>query len=293
MQLLCILFNKKQSLLYSIIKAIIKVGFYFFCRTININKPQLLNTKGPILLTVNHPNALIDAIVIGLLFKHPIHFLARGDAFNKPWKRTVLTALNMIPIYRLRDGVENLHLNEFAFNKSKEVLQNNGIVLIFIEGICKHTHELQPFKKGAARIALSCWKENIPVQIMPITICYSSLLQSVHTIQVQLASPFAQHEFGFVQEEAKNYLLFNTKLQTQMKTMLANSIAQKIVFAKTNLLLSFFNCVCWPIVTPLKNWVAIQTKNTVFYHSILFGILLIVVPIYWVVLIIIFANILY
>jgi len=280
-------------LFYSIIKAIIKVGFYFFCRTININKPQFLNTKGPLLLTVNHPNALIDAIVIGLLFKQPIHFLARGDAFNKPWKRTILNALNMIPIYRLRDGIENLHLNEYAFNKSKEILQNNGIVLIFIEGICKHTHELQPFKKGAARIALSCWKENIPVQIMPITIFYSSLHQSINTIQVQLAPPLVQHEFGFVQEEAKNYLLFNTKLQGQMKMMLVNSIAQKIVFPKNNLLLSFFNCVCWPIVTPLKKWVGIQTKGTVFYHSILFGLLLIIVPIYLLLLIIIFANILY
>ncbi|MCU0321080.1 MAG: 1-acyl-sn-glycerol-3-phosphate acyltransferase [Chitinophagaceae bacterium] len=278
-------------MLYSIIKAIIKVGFYFFHGKIDINNQQLLKTKGPLLLTVNHPNALIDAIVIGLLFKQPIHFLTRGDAFNKPWKRTILTALNMIPIYRLRDGIENLHLNEYAFTKSKEILQNNGVVLIFIEGICKHTHELQPFKKGAARIALSCWKENVPVQIMPITIFYSSLHQSINTIQVQLAPPLVQHEFGFVKEEAKNYLLFNTKLQGQMKMMLANSIAQKIVFPKTNLLLSFFNCVCWPIETPLKKWVAIQTNGTVFYHSILFGVLLIVVPIYLLLLIIIFAKI--
>lgn len=275
-------------MLYSIFKTIITIGFYFFCRKIDIKNKQLLNFNGPLLLTVNHPNALIDAIVIGLLFKKPIHFLTRGDAFNTSWKRKLLSALNMIPIYRLRDGKEYLHLNEYAFHKSKTVLQNNGIVLIFIEGICKHTHELQPFKKGAARIALNCWKEHIPVQIMPITICYNSLQQSIQTIQVNLAPPIAKHNFGLANDDAKNYLLFNTKLQTQMKMMLASSTEQTIQPQKNNLILLFLNIVCWPIVALVKKYVAIQTQGTVFYHSILFAVLLIVVPIYFLLLAIIF-----
>lgn len=273
-------YYKNKHLLYAIIKLFLRTGFYFFYGKLKVHQRELLKTQGPLLLTVNHPNALIDAIVIGVLFDKPIHFLTRGDAFNKSWKRKLLLRLNMIPIYRLRDGIENLHLNQFAFDKSLAVLKNNGIVLIFIEGICKHTHELQPFKKGAARIAFNCWKENIPVAIMPIVVYYSSLQKFIHRIEVKIEQPIQQHGFDFVQEEAKNYLLFNTTLQQKMNSMLQAIETNKNSNTTTNFLFVIFKMLCWPVIIPIKKIVQLQTKGTVFYHSILFAVVLVVVPIY-------------
>ncbi|OYY16384.1 MAG: glycerol acyltransferase, partial [Sphingobacteriia bacterium 35-40-8] len=123
--------------------------------------------KGPVLICANHPNSFLDAIIVAALFKEPIHFLARGDAFNKPWHASLLKLLHMFPVYRLSEGKENLGLNETAFENSRKILRKNGIVLIFIEGICLNKNNLQPFKKGAARIAFSSWKEGIPLRILP------------------------------------------------------------------------------------------------------------------------------
>lgn len=279
-------------MLYSLIKLIIKIGFYFFCQKIDIKNQQLLSSKGPLLLAVNHPNALIDAIVIGLLFKRPIHFLARGDAFNKPWKRTILNALNMIPIYRLRDGIENLHLNQFAFERSVAVLKNGGIVLIFIEGICKHTHALQPFKKGAARIAFNCWKENIPVTIMPIVVYYSSLQKFINRIEAKIEQPIQQHEFDFVQEEAKNYLLFNTTLYQKMNSMLQAIETTGKENSQIHFSFLMLKIICLPVIIPIKKMVQLQTSGTVFYHSVLFAALLVIIPMY-LLLIFIFVHYLF
>lgn len=279
------LFCKIYHLLYRIVQPIIQFAFFFFYRSIWVNNKELFKSKGPLLLTVNHPNALIDAIVLAVYFKQPIHFLTRGDAFNTPLKRWCLSKLNMIPIYRLRDGIENLHLNDYAFNKSKEVLKNNGIVLIFIEGICKHTHQLQPFKKGAARIALNCWKENIPLKVMPITIEYSSLLTPIQQIHISLSEPYLQQQLTQGSDDAKKYVFFNATLWQQMNIMLVQKKEQPSISNTWVAFKKSIRYLCWPIYMLVEKWVSEKTKNTVFYHSILFASLLIVVPIYFLLLI--------
>lgn len=268
-------------MLYQLLKPFIQIAFFFFYKKIHVKNKALLQNNGPLLLTVNHPNALLDALVIGLLFKQPIHFLTRGDAFNKSWKRKILNRLNMIPIYRLRDGIENLHLNEYAFTKSKEVLQNNGIVLIFIEGICKHTHELQPFKKGAARIAFSCWNSNIPLQVMPVTIRYHSLFEYAKQIDVQLHPALTKEQLSQTTDEAKNYLYFNEVLFNQLTHQLNTSVITTP--NKTGLLQigkMLGKLLHYPIYFPVQKWVNKKTTGTVFYDSILFAALMLAYPLY-------------
>ncbi len=99
-------------MVYPILKIFVRLALKIFCAEIIVHNERALNTKGPLLITANHPNSFFDAIIIGAMFKHPVHFLARGDAFKKPWHNTLLKLLNMIPIYRLSEGKENLHLNE-------------------------------------------------------------------------------------------------------------------------------------------------------------------------------------
>ena len=93
---------------------------------------MLLKQKGPLLLVANHPNSFLDAIIIAAFFDQKIHSLARGDAFGKSWHRYLLSKLNMIPVYRISEGKQNLNLNYNSFEACKEILLLNGIVLIFI-----------------------------------------------------------------------------------------------------------------------------------------------------------------
>jgi len=162
-------------LIYLLLKPFIRLAVAIFCPELIVRNKSIYDLKGPVLITANHPDSFLDAILIAAVIKRPIHFLARGDAFHKPWHNFLLRTLHMFPVYRLSEGKENLGLNAAAFENSRRVLSQNGIVLIFIEGICLNTHALQPFKKGAARIASTCWKEGIPLNILPLGIGYSSL----------------------------------------------------------------------------------------------------------------------
>lgn len=252
-----------------------------FCLNINITNRHLLGVKGPVLITANHPNSFLDAVIIGSGFRHPVHFLARGDAFNKPWHNTLLRLLNMIPVYRLSEGKENLSLNEEAFRRSKEILSLNGIVLIFIEGISAHTYGLQTFKKGAARIAIDS-KALDNFSIMPLGIAYDSFDRIGKKINISIGKTHEVKELLPFEEEAKNMRHFNTVLYEKISRLINIPVPGG---AKTTPFIFFIPAVVGyllhiPLYAFLKKQIRYKTRGTVFYDSVLFGALLVVYPPY-------------
>ena len=266
---------------YYFIKIFTRLALLIFCKKLVIQNKNLLHSKGPLLLIANHPNSFLDAIIIGAYCKHPTHFLARGDAFTKPWHRYLLGLLNMIPIFRLSEGKENLHLNNYAFTKSNEVIKSGGIVLIFIEGICKNTHQLQPFKKGTARIAFAAWQQNIPLKVLPLTIQYNQLHGVGKQILIQAKDFLTINDFSITENEAKNYTAFNEVIHQKFSTQLL----QKISIVKQSNPILFLpaligKIIHLPLYYPLKKMIATRTKGTVFFDSVLFGCLFILYPIF-------------
>ena len=159
-----------------ILKIFIRAALWLFCADIKIKNKYLLKQDGPLLIIANHPNSFLDAIIIGAQYNRRIYFLARGDAFTKKHHRFLLGLLNMIPIYRLREGKQYLHLNDHAFNESVKLLNKGEAVLIFIEGVCMNTHQLQPFKKGTSRILARAHQQNIFPKIHITGIAYNQLI---------------------------------------------------------------------------------------------------------------------
>lgn len=264
------------------IKIAVRLALTIFCRKIKITNRQLLKTPGPLLITANHPNSFLDATIIGALFERPVHYLARGDAFNKPWHSLLLRMLNMIPVYRLSEGKENLSLNEGAFQRSKEILAANGIVLIFIEGICVQKHELQTFKKGAARIALDS-KKKAGLQILPLGIAYNSFDRFGKTIHINIGEPLQVGLFFLFEEEAKNIREFNTVLHTEIEKSIDIPFGDTTIGIKKILLwlpgITGY-ALHLPLYSAVRKLIKKKTKGTVFFDSVLFGALLLLYPLY-------------
>lgn len=245
-----------------------------------VNRTNFFSEEGPILITANHPDSFLDAIIIAAYFKRPIHFLARGDAFNKPWHSVLLRTLHLFPVYRLSEGKENLGLNTAAFENSKKVLQQNGVVLIFIEGICLNKNSLQPFKKGAARIANKCWADQIPVRVLPIRLNYNSFSKFGKTVSMQVGKFLTQKELQVHEEESKNYIHFNQQVNQQLENLPPLNIPiekPNKIFIPLGLMGKFLHL---PFYRLIQNFVQQKTSGTVFYDSVLFGLLFLLYPFY-------------
>ena len=254
-----------------LLKILIQAGLWLFCNKIHLKNKQLFKTGGPLLIIANHPNSFLDALIIGSYYKRRVYFLARGDAFKKPIHRFFLESLNMIPVYRLREGKEFLHLNDYAFSRSIELLSKGYAVLIFIEGICINSNELQPFKKGTARILEGIQKLNVHPKIHLAGIAFNQF-RGIGKIVNLVVSEMTKVPLI---QNGRDRVVFNQIVFDQLKeNILIPTIPTKF---NTNHL---FYKIHQPFYNQVKKFVAEKTKNTVFYDSVLFSVLLFTYPLF-------------
>ena len=254
-----------------LLKILIQAGLWLFCHKIHLKNKQLFKTTGPLLIIANHPNSFLDALIIGSYYKRRVYFLARGDAFKKPIHRFLLESLNMIPVYRLREGKEFLHLNEYAFNKSIDLLSKGFAVLIFIEGICINSNELQPFKKGTARILEGIQKLNVHTRIHIAGIAFNQFGGIGKIVNLVISEMTAIPTI----QNSRDRVVFNQIVFDQLKqNILIPTIPTKF---NTN---HFLYRIHQPYYNFIKKFVAEKTKDTVFFDSVLFSVLLFTYPIF-------------
>jgi len=176
----------------------------------------MLQCKGPILIASNHPNSFLDAIIMAILFKSPIHSLARGDAFNGKIITKILASLNMLPVYRVSEGVENLENNYTTFDACQNIFESGGIVLIFSEGRCINEWHLRPLKKGTARLALTAWSQNIPLRVLPLGINYSGFRTFGKILNLNFGNFITAKDLNAENTSGKAVNEFNEKLHQQL-----------------------------------------------------------------------------
>lgn len=184
----------------------------------DINYKEWLNEKGPLLIAANHPNSFLDAIVVSALFKRPVYSLARGDAFAGKWISIILSSLNMLPVYRISEGAENLGLNYSTFEACKKLFEEDKIVLIFSEGRCINEWHLRPLKKGTARMALDAWQNNISLKVIPLGINYNSFRSYGKNVILNFGSPISEKDF-ILSYDGKSINNFNERLKDELGSL--------------------------------------------------------------------------
>jgi 1-acyl-sn-glycerol-3-phosphate acyltransferase len=203
-------------LLYSFVKIIARLALPIYCRDLAINRKELLEHKGPLLLAVNHPNSFLDAIILCTLFDGTVYSLARGDAFKSKTAARILTLFKMFPVYRVSEGVENMEENYRTFDLCKNIFKKNGIVLIFSEGRCINEWHLRPLKKGTARLAISSWEDGIDLEVLPVAINYSSFKKFGKNIKLSFGDMITKEDIDYKDTHGNAIKQFNETLKAQL-----------------------------------------------------------------------------
>lgn len=204
-------------MLYKFLYFPARVGLWFYCRKIVINRKEMLDQPGPLLIAANHPNSFLDAIILSSLMKHPVHSLARGDAFSGPLFSRLLRALNMLPVYRVSEGVENLEHNYTTFDACLHLFAQSQIVLIFSEGRCINEWHLRPLKKGTARLSFAAWTADMPVKVLPLGINYSSFKKFGKVVHLNFGEIITPVDITEDITTGKAIVQFNALLADQLK----------------------------------------------------------------------------
>jgi 1-acyl-sn-glycerol-3-phosphate acyltransferase len=129
--------------------------------------------SGPTILVLNHPNGLMDPLLLLCLSPRPVSFLAKSPLFTMPFVSLFVKAFGSIPVYRPQDADADVRRNRETFAKARELLKRGGVLALFPEGVSHDEPRLMPLKSGAARIALGAASEGA-VTIVPAGLTYEA-----------------------------------------------------------------------------------------------------------------------
>lgn len=161
-------------------------------------------TDGAVIYAPNHTNALCDAMaVLGIDHKQKV-FVARADIFRDSKKAKILNWLKIMPINRVRDGLEEVRHNDETINKAVETLQDGVPFCILPEGTHRPKHSLLPLNKGIFRIALQAnerFGKQKPVYIVPVGLEYGDYFHLWDSLTVTIGKPINVTEFVRVKSQ--------------------------------------------------------------------------------------------
>lgn len=266
-------------MIYIVLRQFIRFVLRFYIKKVEVKGMENLPTEGAVMLTGFHPNSFLDALIINCKVDRPIWSLARGDAFKNPLARKILSKFFMMPIYRISEGKEYLGKNDETFDRCSEIFKSKSQVLIFSEGLCNNQTELLPLKKGTSRLAMQTWMSKTEMVIVPVAVNYSEYAKVGKNISLNFGPPIKQTDFEELAIDGKAIKTFNEKLTGEM-SKLVNRNFNKSTFGS-----SWFYYLTYvlhfPVHLILGAFVKSKTKGTVFYDSIYVGLLIIVLPLYW------------
>jgi len=211
----------KKSFAYTLLKSYVDVCFKLFYKVTYHNKDKT-PVKGKLIFAPNHQNALMDALAVLMSFSWQPVFLARSDIFANKTAARILTFLKILPVFRIRDGYDQLANNQDVFEQVFRVFDHDTPITILPEGNHDERKLLRPLKKGIARMAFSYRhqkEEKEEIQIVPVGLNYSRHHHAGSYLHIRYAEPIkiSGYDESYAENQAKGYKNFLSDLSEKLK----------------------------------------------------------------------------
>ncbi len=122
---------------------------------IRVKGKENRNNQGRVMIVSNHVS-WFDPVMMGGIFKHKVHYIAKAELFKTKIASYLLSRLGAFPVARGQGDYG-------ALKKSFEILKEDKCLGIFPEGTRFEEGEMGEFQRGAAAIALKMDAKIIPV----------------------------------------------------------------------------------------------------------------------------------
>lgn len=214
-----------------------RIAFFFmriYYRKIYVRGQENISPDMPVIFAPNHKNGLMDPLLVSYSFRRgQIVYMAVSYLFSvvKLFDK-LLRYLKILPVFRGREGVENLGKNEGSFIEAVETLKEGKKLCLMPEGRQIEQRKLLPLVKGMFRIGMYAQEKfgnNEGVKIVPVGIEYEDLRHSGRNALIQFGKPLELSEYFdlYVENPAKAYKTIRDDLYPKIGELLLNVNSQK------------------------------------------------------------------
>ena len=215
---------------YRGVRAVARFWLWFFFKAVDTRHGERIPSHGPVLLCINHPNNLIDSLVIGAVLSRKVHYLATGALFRNPLLARFLLAAGAIPVWRKGDRASetttgSTDRNAEAFAACAAAFERGALVAIYPEGTTHAEARVQRIKTGAARIALG-WEAERPgtLAMVPVGLTFEARKSFRARVLVSVGEPVPVGAYVRVYRDdpVKAVDALTTHLQGAMEAQVVN-----------------------------------------------------------------------
>jgi 1-acyl-sn-glycerol-3-phosphate acyltransferase len=170
-------------MIYGVLRWITGIALHWFYGDIRVVGKERIPARGPLLIAVNHQNALVDSLIVGWVVPRRLTMTAKATLTDNPLIAFVFKMLHVVPLRRVSDEARKSNgapfdrsRNREAFREIIDLLQESGAVLIFPEGKSHNESGLEPLKTGLARLALQARDEGgiKGIRILPLGLVFEN-----------------------------------------------------------------------------------------------------------------------
>jgi glycerol-3-phosphate O-acyltransferase / dihydroxyacetone phosphate acyltransferase len=176
---------------YAALRWFLRLAMRVFFRQIDVVGLEHIPRSGPVIFAGNHPNSLIDPILIITTCGRAVRFAAKDTLFSTRIMRALLGAMGAVPLRRKDDHGSGQLDNDAAFGAMFDALGAGDAIGIFPEGLSHDASQLSRLKTGAARLALGAAARGAAVVIVPCGLTFIHPKRFRSRVLVQYGAPIA------------------------------------------------------------------------------------------------------
>ncbi len=219
--------SEPKPCLYRLTRAVIKLSMQVFFRKIELRNGKSVPKQGPVLFVANHPNSIMDALVMGVVTRRKVNYIGHAGLFSNRLKSWFLRSTGVIPVYRREDASEKMQQNVSMFAACFRALENGETIGIFPEGTSDMVRKVKKVKTGAARIVLEAERQNeyaLGVTVLPIGLYFFSRSRFRSKVLVNVGKPIALQDFFRMNKEdnVKAVQALTLKIQQNLEKITVN-----------------------------------------------------------------------
>jgi 1-acyl-sn-glycerol-3-phosphate acyltransferase len=157
-------------------RAILAVVLAAHFRRVRVRDRDQFPRGTQVLLVANHPASWTDVVVLEVVLRRRLHFVAHGGLF-KSWPRALLLRLfGALPVSVHDDDPDQARRNAETLARAEGLFDGGEVVAMFPEGRSATDRSLLPLKSGAAVLALDYRRkrgDTARLALVPVGLHYS------------------------------------------------------------------------------------------------------------------------
>jgi glycerol-3-phosphate O-acyltransferase / dihydroxyacetone phosphate acyltransferase len=215
---------------YGAVRRLARFWIWFFFKAVGVRHPERVPARGPVLLCINHPNNLIDSLLVGAVLPRKVHYLASATLFRHPLLARFLRRCGAIPVYRRQDDPGQMDRNVEMFAAVLTALREGRLVAIYPEGTTHAEARVQRIKTGAARIALGYEAERQArggddLAVIPVGLSFEARKSFRSRVLVAFGPPvpLGPHLAAYRDDAAKAVDGLTTRIQWAMEAQVVHA----------------------------------------------------------------------